>query len=177
MKAAGYKWAVLELDDYGNDQRWGPFHHALRSEGLLPGVWFTEGGNIEFTPGDAAFAIAELEGQGDYDGIVRCINEDKLPACPKAVCTNFNVPINPSNGLAEAQAAAAPLVAHFDCLTEAYMGDNPNATPDNLNHLAVNLGWSHSQPVFGVYNKPLNEYAPWHDWSGWSAYLAEYLPL
>lgn len=79
--------------------------------------------------------------------------------------------------MAAAIQAAAPLVSRFECLTEAYMGDNPNATPDNLNTSARQLGWQHSQPVFGVYNKPLSEYAPWHGWGGWSAYLAEYLPL
>lgn len=57
------------------------------------------------------------------------------------------------------------------------MGDNPNAHPDGLNSIAKTLGWKHSQPVFGVYNKPLQEYGQWFSWGGWSAYLAEYLPL
>jgi hypothetical protein len=55
------------------------------------------------------------------------------------------------------------------------MGDNPNATPPNLDGLARALGWATSQPVFGVYNKPLSEYGPYMNFPGWSAYLAEYL--
>lgn len=143
---------------------------------MLAGAWFTEGGKIRETPHDADFSIAELEGPGDYDGIIAAINDGALPTCPVAVCTNFNHPIWP--GDPNAPAMAAPLInAGFKCLTEAYMGDNPNASPDNLNQSARVLGWQHSQPVFGVYNKPLHEYAPWQDWGGWSAYLAEYLPL
>lgn len=143
-------------------------------------MWFTEGGNIEYTPADAGFSIAELEGQGDYDGVVRVISEGKLPSCPIAVVTNFNVPLTNSSG-APQPAYSAPLVnAGFKCLTEAYMNENPNATPDNMNVMARNLGWAHSQPVFGVYpvsGNPPPSYDQWKNWAGWSAYLAEYLPL
>jgi len=175
-KAAGYSWAALELDDYDNAQRWGPFQHACRAEGIDPGVWFTEGGNIPQTPLDAHFAIAELEGEGDYNGIMDAVSANALPACPKAVCTNFNVPLT-SQGAPHPEFAAPLIAADFACLTEAYLGDNPNATPDNLNQMAQNLGWATSQPVFGVYNAPLTTYGPWLGWHGWSAYLAEYLPL
>ena len=104
-----------------------------------------------------------------------------MPTCPVAVATNFNVPINPSNGVEAARTAAAPLIAAgLKCLTEAYLNENPNATPDNLNNIARTLGWAHSQPVFGVYpvgGNPPPSYGQWRDWSGWSAYLSEYLPL
>lgn len=144
----------------------------MRSVGLNPGVWFTDGANISMTPQDAGFAIAELEGPGDYDGIISKIGQ--LPACPKAVVTNFNTPLY--GGTAEARQAAAPLIsAGFTCLTEAYMGDNPNATPPNLDSYGRFLGWPTTQPVFGVYNKPLNEYTGYMNFPGWSAYLAEYL--
>ena len=139
---------------------------------MNPGVWFTEGAHITQTPPDAGFAIAELEGPGDYDGIIAGIGH--LPSCPKAVVTNFNTPLY--GGTAEAQQAAAPLIsAGFTCMTEAYMGDNPNATPSNLDSYGRFLGWPTTQPVFGVYNKPLAEYSPYMNFPGWSAYLSEYL--
>ena len=178
-KQAGYAWAALEHDDYNNSERWGPFQHACRAEGVFPGVWFTEGGAITQTPSDSHFAIAELEGQGDYDGIINAINANALPACPKAVLTNFNVPLTDSNGLAQPGAAAPLINAGFACLTESYVNENPNATPDNMNVMALNCGWPKSQPVFGVYpvGGQVPSYAQWMGWSGWSAYLAEYLPL
>lgn len=176
-KAAGYSWAALELDDYGNAGRWGPFQHACRSAGVLPGVWFTDGGNIVDTPPDAAFAIAELEGQGDYDGIVNAIQQNRLPACRKAVVTNFNVPLTDPQGRPRPEFAAPLVQANLECLTEAYMNENPNATPDNLDLMARNLGWPRSQPVFGVYSGSPSLYDPWRSWRGHSSYLAEYLPL
>jgi len=183
-KAAGYSWACLELDDYDNSERWGPFLHACHAEGLKAGPWFTEAGNITQTPGDADFAIAELEGPGDYDGLINAINTNALPACPKAVCTNFNHPIHPSNDpteMAAARAAATPLIAaNLVCLTESYLNENVNASPDNMNRSALSLGWATSQPVFGRYSvggNPPPSYAQWAGWSGRSDYLAEYLAL
>lgn len=134
----------------------------------------TEGAHINLTPADAGFAIAEVEGPGDYEGVMNAITAGTLPSCPKAIITNFNIPI--VQGGAPVPSAAKPLIdAGFLCLTEAYMGDNPNATPDNLDRLARGCGWKSSQPVFGVYNEPLITYSPWMGWPGWSAYLAEYL--
>jgi hypothetical protein len=94
--------------------------------------------------------------------------------------TNFNTPIVPSNDpqkMAAAQAAAKPIIdAGFACLTESYLGDNPNATPSNLDNNGRQLGWPSTSPVFGVYNEPLSSYAPYmNSFPGWSAYLAEYL--
>ena len=42
-KALGYKWAALELDDYNNAERWGPFRLACQSVGLKAGPWYTKG--------------------------------------------------------------------------------------------------------------------------------------
>jgi hypothetical protein len=40
----------------------------------------------------------------------------------------------------------------------------------------VQLGWPRSQPVFGVYNKPLPEYATQiQNWPAFGLYLAEYV--
>ena len=179
-KAAGYSWVCLELDDYDNAERWGPFRHACQSEGLKAGPWFTEGSNIVNTPADADFAIAELEGQGDYEGVVNAINANALPSCPKAVITNFNIPLTDSQGRPHPEYAAPLIAADFACLTEAYINENPNATPDNMHRMAQNLGWASSQPVFGKYpvgGNPVPSYAAWAGWNGRSDYLAEYLPL
>lgn len=171
----GYAWAALEIDDpnYNNLPRWPDFKWECESHGILPGVWVTEGGNIYMTPADAPFAIAEVEGPGDYEGVVNVINgvgAGPLPTCSLAVCTNFNTPLT-------TPAAAAPLIdAGFSCLTEAYLNENLNATPDNLDLMARNLGWATSQPVFGVYDAtyPAPTYEQWHDWPGVD-YLGEYV--
>lgn len=172
--AEGYEWAALELDDYGNDQRWPEFKWECESHGILPGVWLTEGGNLYRAPSDAPFAIAECEGPGDYQGIVDVIEgrgAGPLPDCSLAICTNFNTPLT-------TPAAAAPLIAAgFACLTEAYLNENPNATPDSLDRMARDLGWPTSQPVFGVYpvgGQPAPTYQQWHDWPGVD-YLGEYV--
>jgi hypothetical protein len=169
-KLEGYGWAAIEHDDYNNAARWPTFKFECESHGIIPGVWVTEGYNIIHTPADAEFAIAECEGPGDYEGITNAINEDRLPDCSLAICTNFNTPLT-------TQAAAAPLIeAGFTCLTEAYLNENPNADPDGLDHMARNLGWPTSQPVFGVYpvgGQPAPTYEQWQTWPGVD-YLGEY---
>jgi len=176
----GYKWAALEFDDYGNDQIWGPFRLSCQAEGIMAGVWLTEGAHVSLTPADSQFSIAEIEGPGDYDGVVAAINAGTIPACPKAVVTNFNHPLYTDGtpaGDAAAQAAAAVLInAGFECQTEAYIGDNPNATPTNLDSYGRFLGWPGTQPVFGLYNAPMTAYDPYKGaFPGWSVYLAEYI--
>lgn len=120
------------------------------------------------TPADADASIAELEGPfggpGDYEGIVNAINWGQLPDCRLAIVTNFSD--------AQPEEAAALIEAGFHCLTEAYMGDNPNANPSNLDAQARALGWEASQPVFGLWNAPRALYAPWVNWPG-AEYLVE----
>jgi hypothetical protein len=150
---------------------------SLKAAGLRAGVWFTDGGNIRLTPSDADFAIAEVEGPGDYDGVMASFQN--LPACPKGIVTNFNTPLytdGTPEGNQAARAAAAPLInAGFTCLTEAYIGDNPNATPPNLDVYGRFLGWPTTQPVFGLYNEPMTSYDQYKGFPGWSVYLAEYV--
>lgn len=141
----------------------------------MAGVWMTEGANIRLTPGDAEFAIAEMEGPGDYDGVIAAINAGTIPTCPKAIVTNFNVPLVDASG-PNPQACKPLIDAGFECLTEAYMGDNPSATPPAMDFTGRQCGWTTTSPVFGVYNEPLTTYSPYMAaFPGWSAYLAEYI--
>lgn len=170
----GYRWAALELDDHSNAPRWSDFRQACHNVGMLAGPWFTEGGNVSLTPVNADFTIAEMEGPGDYDGIIASI--PSLPNIPRAIVTNFGTPLSDAQGKYHPEKAKPLIDAGFRCLTEAYMADNPQATPDRLDFTAKQLGWPSSQPVFGVYGeKKLSAYSEWFDWSGWSVYLSEYL--
>lgn len=175
-QSKGYYWAALELDDPDtsayNLSIWDEFMLQWHLRGMKAGPWFTEGGNIYQTPADSDFVIAEIEGPGDYEGVVNVINGiggGPLPTCSRAIVTNFNTPL-------QSRAAAQPLIdAGFTCLTEAYLNENPNATPDRLDSIAKNLGWPGSQPVFGVYpvgGQPVPSYAQWADWPG-ADYLGE----
>lgn len=141
----------------------------------MAGIWVTEGANIRLTPSDAEFAIAEVEGPGDYDGVVNAITDGQIPTCPKAIVTNFNIPLVDASG-PNPQACKPLIDAGFHCLTESYLGDNPQATPPNLDFLGRNCGWKSTSPVFGVYNAPINSYSPYMSaFPGWSSYLAEYI--
>lgn len=128
------------------------------------GTWVTKGFNVHMTPADAQFALAEVETPDDYDGILM----HPPPAVPHAIVTSFSPFWDHGRNPAE-------LISRgWYCLTEAYLGDNPNARPDNLNGAANQLGWSTSQPVFGVHNAPLSAYAEWMSWPG-ADYLGEYV--
>jgi hypothetical protein len=175
-KAKGYYWAALHLDGGDTQQYnlsiWDEFVLQWNLLEMKAGPWYTEGGNLYQTPPNSDFAIAEIEGPGDYEGVVNIINgvgAGPLPKCPLAIVTNFNTPL-------QSRLAAKPLIdAGFACLTEAYLNENPNATPDNLDNIAKNLGWPSSQPVFGVYpvgGQPVPSYAEWASWPG-ADYLGE----
>lgn len=184
-KAHGYEWVALLLDDDGSSQDakdtgaynrsiWPQYCAEFRNRGMLAGCWFTQGGNLHAAPGDSDLAIAEIEGPGDYTGVLNVINgvgAGPLPRCSLAIVTNFNSPLI-------SRAAARPLIdAQFTCLTESYMNVNPNLTPDHMDQIARNLGWGTSQPVAGVYpvgGHPIPSYAQWADWP-LADYLLEYV--
>lgn len=167
--AHGYEWAALEYDDPTfQPEVWYPqFHDACVSHGIIPGVWFTTGGELYKTPADAQFAIAEIEGPGDYEGIVNVITGQgggPLPLCSLATITNFSTLTRESSKVL--------IDAGFTCMPEAYMGNNPNQNPDAMDRTARYLGWPTSQPVAGVYpvNGATPDYSQWSDWP-----LADYL--
>jgi hypothetical protein len=170
--AKGYKWAALEYDDPAFDPlTWYPeFHYHCLLHDILPGVWFTNGGEIYKTPSDAAFAIAEVEGPGDLEGVTNVINGvggGPLPTCSLAIVTNFSTLTRENS---------RPLIdAGMTCLTECYMNEHLNSTPDSMNFIARNLGWPTSQPVAGMYPtasqpNPAPLYDQWRDWP-----MADYL--
>ena len=133
---------------------------TFRLAGLKAGCWFTQGGNIYQTPPDSDLAIAEIEGPGDYDGVVYAIQQGWLPTCPLAIVTNFSTITR--------ERAKVLIDANFTCLPEAYMNENPPQDPTSMDRIARNLGWPTSQPVAGVYPTVLNPipptYAEWADW-------------
>jgi hypothetical protein len=187
-KNAGYEWAALELDDGGkvnpddpdsptfseyNLGIWDEFLYHWHLQGMKAGGWVTEGGSLYRVPGDADLAIAEVEGAGDLEGVMNVIGGSgggPLPTCPLAICTSLWM-LNRTN--------AKPLIdAGFNCLTESYMNEAQNLTPDNMDRIARDLGWPTSQPVFGVYGtpsvpNPVPLYQSWQSWPGVD-YLGEY---
>lgn len=166
---------MLELDDDGSgeDARLtAEFNRAIypqwldanRAEGLLAGCWFTQGGSLNLAPSGSDLAIAEIEGPGDYDGVVNVISSGQLPSCPVGVVTNFSTITR--------DLAKVLIDAGITCLPEAYMNELPTHTPATMDQVARNLGWPTSQPVAGVYpfNGVVPSYAEWADWP-----LADYL--
>lgn len=177
MKAKGYEWVALLLDDSGSEQEVGEYNRSIyeeyvrtfRLEGMKAGCWFTQGGSLYLTPSDSDLAIAECEGPGDYDGIVSVIQSGQLPSCPLAVVTNFSTITR--------ERAKILINNNFTCLPEAYMNEAAHMTPPNMDLVARNLGWPTSQPVAGVYpvgGNPVPSYVQWKDWP-LADYLGEYV--
>lgn len=151
--------------------RWPDVRSALADRGITPGVWFTYGGNLAFTPGDAAFVIAEVEGEDDYQGVLANLNQ----SVPHAILTNFSPFV--VNGEYSRDRATPLINAGWECMTECYVGDNPQATPDRMDFTArAHLGFPRTQPTFGPYSGGgMSDYTAWMNWPGWSVYLAEYI--
>ena len=168
----GYRWAALELDDYDNLERWGPFRAACHSAGLKAGPWYTDGGNVALTPTDADFTIAECESEGDRQGILAA----PRPSVRHAIITNFT-PMTDGNGVPQPEKAKPLIDLGYECLTESYIGDSPGMNPDDMNFRATQqLGWARSQPVLGIYNAPLADYQQYVSrFPAYGIYLAEYL--
>jgi hypothetical protein len=183
-KSLGFSAVALEYDDFNNHTRWDNFRSVLHDEGMLAGTWVTDGSNLRHTPANQDFVIAEIEGPGDYHGVYTTIIENAVPKCPRAIISNFwGIIVKREDGTTHIQASAAkakPLIdAGFYLHTEAYIGESPTLTPENLEFIAVSqLGWDRNKvhPCFGVYgNVTLADYQAWTDMPGWSIYLAEYL--
>jgi hypothetical protein len=172
----GFAWAALEIDDmnFRPSLWWPAFRAECHARGVLAGTWNTEGGNFYKTPADADFTICEIEGPGDYEGLVNVLDgvgagPPPPASIPRAIITNFNF----------APSGAQRLIDEgFSCLTEAYLNEGTGGpTPDNMDALARAYGWTASQAVAGVYpvpGVPLPDYSQWEDWP-LAYYLGEYL--
>jgi hypothetical protein len=153
MVKDGYGWALLEWDfepesdpgNFVNQPLWPGFRDALQAKGLLPGVWFT--GNLSvMTPAGAACVVVECEGPGDYQNVL----SSPVPSVPRAICTNFNVPLTMPTGMLD-PAAAEPLIARgYHCLAECYSSDS-DYDPAELDAAAKKLGWPGAQMVYSLY--------------------------
>lgn len=107
----------------------------------------------------------------DRESLVAAL--DHLPGCPLAIITNLD--FTDTQGVDQPELAAPIIEAGFACITECYLGDNPQATPENMDFRARGLGWERTQPAFGLYNAPAETYLPWIDWPGSCDYLAEHV--
>ena len=172
-RSMGYKWAALELDDYNNAERWGPFRASCQAAGLKAGPWWTKGENVSQTPTDADFTIAEVESEGDRQGVLSATVPQGMR---KAIITDFT-PMTDGQGVPVPENAKPLIDAGWECLTECYMGEpgGENRNPDNMNFRATQqLGWARSQPVFGLYNAPMTTYDPYKGrFPAYGIYLAE----
>lgn len=146
--ALGYTWWALELDDYNNAARWGPFKEISQRFGLRYGPWFTQGGNIANTPGDAQFTIAEIESEEDYQGVLNA----PVPAIPHWIITNFT-PMTNAQGVPLPERAAPLIERGYGCMPEAYVGETNN--PDEMVFRAtVQMGWPVAYPIIGLHTDP-----------------------
>jgi hypothetical protein len=184
MVEDGYGWAVLEWDfepeddpgNYVNQPLWPGFRDALTAKGLLPGVWFT--GNLSVsTPAGAACVVVECEGPGDYQNILN----SPVPSVPRAIVTNFNVPLTTPAGVPDPEMAEPLIAKGYRCLAEHYSSD-ANYYPAALDALARQLGWPGAQMVYSLYAGQVRDpdvayyettFPLWQ--TGASFYLAEHL--
>lgn len=106
----------------------------------------------------------------DWDELVSVMAD--LPI-PKAVATNF-APFMHHDGSPWPEKCASLIANKWACITECYLGESPNSTPDNQNFYATrNLGWPETQPVIGLYGgKTWSDYPTrdsYRNWSVWDA--------
>lgn len=164
---AGITWVAYEKTT-DNDPYASELRAQCHAQGMLFGVWEPEPDAGTANPAVAAyeadFYIAQAESPApDWIGIAA-----QPLVVPKAIVTTL--------WGQNAATTTALRDAGWKCLTECYIGQNPNATPDRMDFSAKQLGWDHTQPVFGVYGgKSLVDYTQWFGWKGHGIWSAEYL--
>lgn len=154
---------------------------ACASAGLIFTIWLTR----PFDPDSVRKACLDSQAWGisleaEIPGHVpeavdwqACVDAIADLAIPKSVVTNF-APFVDEQGYPD-PAKAKPLVdAGWACLTEAYLGENPNATPENCDFYARSfLGWTETQPVIGIYaGKTFDDYPTRNNYRNWSVWDA-----
>lgn len=171
---------TFEYNDHGNADIVTPVRLACESQGLTFTLWFTRG----FTAAGVRQAVVESKAQGVLiEGEVpasrpeavnwpELIFELKDLPIAKGVVTNFAAFVH-DDGTPWPEKAQPLIDAGWKCLTECYLPENPNASPDRMDFRATQLGWRESQPVLGLYGGfTLADYPTrdkYRNWSVWSA--------
>lgn len=138
---------------------------ACDARQILLGVWEPEPNPGSAQPTvdtyDADFYLAQAEAPNDWVAIA-----EQALSVPKAIVTTlFGQDVQSTNAL----------VQHgWKCLTECYISENPNATPDRMDFEARKLGWKGTQPVFGFQGVGPDPYEKWANWIGHGIWSAEY---
>lgn len=178
-----------------NDETYGHYNRFVADElkeACVGRLWYTIWLTRPFTPATVRQAVIEsgangviLEGEipsewlNPNTGIVEPRPEAVNWAdvifyisdinIPKAVVTNF-APFVHWNGLPWPQKAKPLIDADWKCITENFISESPNSTPQNTDAYARNaLGWPKTQPMVEL--PRLNEYdlAGFENVSHWDA--------
>lgn len=180
----GYKWVCFQWNDYGNAARGPALRAACDKYGLVFTIWLTRPFDASSvrqallaSEADGLSLEAEIPGHVpeavDWRAVVDAVADINVP---KSVVTNFAPFVVQVNGQFVPDASIArPLVENgWACLTECYLGEAPQATPENTDWYAkTHLGWAETQPVIGVYGGATWGSYPTRDnyrnWSVWDA--------
>ena len=191
-KAKGYKWLAMEWNQWGNSQRGTAMKQACDATGLIFTIWFTRSGqpgnDMDFTAAEARKAVVESGAAGflgegeippELTGGVQNPQEQNWPDLiheledldiAKGVVTNF-APFIHNDGRPFPEKAKPLIDAGWACVTENFISETPNATPDRTDFYArTNLGWSETQPMVEL--KRLADYgdlSAFRNISMWSA--------
>jgi hypothetical protein len=106
----------------------------------------------------------------DWQAVATAVSD--LPV-HKAVVTNFAAFVD-EHGLPD-PSKSAPLVQNgWACMTECYLSEAPQATPENADFYArAHLGWTSTQPVLGLYGgKTFADYPTRDNYANWSVWDA-----
>ena len=177
----GYRWVCFEWNQYNNHQRGAEMRAACANHNLVFTIWLTrpfDAGSVRQACLDSQCAGVSLEAEipgyvpeaVNWSAVVNAIAD--LPI-HKSVVTNF-APFVTQDGFPD-PGKSLPLVdAGWACLTECYLGEAPQSTPENQDFYArSHLGWHATQPVIGIYGgKTFADYPTrdnYRNWSVWDA--------
>ena len=173
----------FEWNDYDNQTRGQQVRDACASANLVFTIWLTrpfDAASVRQACLESGAAGVSLEGEipGYSDAAVdwqACVNAIADLNIHKSVVTNF-APFTTPDGLPD-PAKARPLVeAGWACLTECYLPENQNLTPEAQDFYArAHLGWSETQPVLGLYEGfghryTLDDYPTRNQYRNWSVW-------
>lgn len=182
MKARGATFVGVQDSIYTRMMS-GAMKQACKELGLKLAVWeWAKDAQraldvIAYWGQDVAYA-ANVEHYGPWGDLAYEVAE-KYPATPRAVWTNFTGAGAMQDGTYSVEAAKPFWLNGFVCITEAYLQDNPQGTPEVLDWTArVKMGYSKVFPSIGIYSGwTVERYAhELRNYPHYSVYLAEYLP-